>query len=129
MHEEEELGQLGVLEHQTDSPTEFGLRARWLESTKAFVRQDCSPRLARAGPRQSGPIDMEVKAEGPRRHGPGRIVGFDLNVWWTLNQGTPVAVPTGRARLSKRFWFTWCWNDRVSERTDQSRAARQPQGS
>ena len=33
MLEEEELGQLGVLEHQTDSATEFGLRAKWrLES-------------------------------------------------------------------------------------------------
>ena len=58
MLEEEELGQLGVLEHQTDSATEFGLRAKWrLESMKAFVRQDCSARLARARLRQSGPID------------------------------------------------------------------------
>ena len=39
MPEEEELGQLGVLEHQTDSATEFGLKAKWrLESMKAIVR-------------------------------------------------------------------------------------------
>ena len=49
MLEEEELGQLGVLEHQTDSATEFGMRAKWrLMSMKAFGRQDCSARLARA---------------------------------------------------------------------------------
>ena len=70
--------------------TEFGLRAMWrLESMKAFVRQDCSARLARARLRQSGPIDMEFKAgdlimyrkaEGPRWHGPGRIIGFDHKV-------------------------------------------------
>ena len=90
MVEEEELGQLGVLEHQTDSATEFGLRAKWrLESMKAFVRQDCSARLARARLRQSGPIDVEFKAgdlimyrkaEGPRWHGPGRIIRFDHKV-------------------------------------------------
>ena len=112
MLEEEELGQLGVLEHQTDSATEFGMRAKWrLESMKAFVRQDCSARLARARLRQSGPIDMEFKAgdlimyrkaEGPRWHGPGRIIGFDHEVLWTLHQGTPVAAATGRARPSER---------------------------
>ena len=59
MLEEEELGQLRVLLHQTDSATEFGLRAKWrLESTKAFVRQDCSARLTRARVRQSGPINI-----------------------------------------------------------------------
>ena len=30
--------------------------------------------------------------------GPGRIIGFDHKVLWTLHQGTPVAVATGRAR-------------------------------
>ena len=64
MLEDEELGQLGVLEHQTDSATEFGMKAKWrLESMKAFVRQDCSFRLARARLQQSGPTDMEFKAE------------------------------------------------------------------
>ena len=86
MLEEEELGQLGVLEHQADSPREFGLKAKWrLESMKSFVRQDCSARLARARLRQLGPINMEFKAgdlimyrkaDEPRRHGPGRIIGF-----------------------------------------------------
>ena len=70
---------------------------------KAFVQQDCSARLARARLRQSGPIDMEFKAgdlimyrkaEGPRWHGPGRIIGFDHKVLWTLQ----VAVAAGRAR-------------------------------
>ena len=43
MLEEEELGQLDVLERQTDSATEFGMRAKWrLETMKAFVQQDCS---------------------------------------------------------------------------------------
>ena len=61
MLEEEELGPLGVLDRRTDSPTEFGLRARLrVESMTAFVRQDCSARLARA--RQSGPIGVDFKA-------------------------------------------------------------------
>ena len=63
MLKEEELGQLGVLEQQTDRTTEFGLRAKWrLESMKASVRHDCSARLARARLRQSGPINMEFKS-------------------------------------------------------------------
>ena len=63
MLEEEELGQLGVLEHQTDSATEFGMRAKWrLESMKAFVRQDCSARLARARLRQSGSSKQEISS-------------------------------------------------------------------
>ena len=54
-----ELGQLGVVEQQTDSATEYGLRAKWrLESLKAFVSHDCSARFARPCLRQSGPIDM-----------------------------------------------------------------------
>ena len=139
--EEEELGQLGVLEHQTDSATEFGMSAKCrLESMKAFVRQDCSSRLARARLRQSGPIDMEFKAgdvnmyrkaEGPRWHGPRRIIGFDNKVLWTLHQGTPVAVATGRARPAtvSEILVHMLLGDRVSERTiDQFRAAGQQQG-
>ena len=108
MLEEEELGQLGVLEHQTDSTTECGLRATCLlESMNSSVRKDCSARLARARVRQSRPIDVVFtardlimcrKAEGPRCQGPGRIVGFAHKVLGTLHQGTPVAVATGRAR-------------------------------
>ena len=74
--EEEELGQSRVLEHQTGSATEFRQRVKWrLESTKAFVGQEWSARLARARLRQSGPIDTEFtagdvimhrKTEGPR---------------------------------------------------------------
>ena len=121
MLEEEELGQLGVLEHQTDSATEFGMRAKWrLESMKAFGRQDCSARLARARLRQSGPIDMEFKAgdlimyrkaEGPRWHGPGRIIGFDHKVLWTLRQGTQWQWQQEERdrRTCQRFWLTWCW--------------------
>ena len=64
MLEEEELGQLGVLVHQTDCATEFGLRAKWrLESMKASVRQDCSAHLARARLRQSGPIEWSSRQE------------------------------------------------------------------
>ena len=142
MLEEEVLAQLGVLQHQTDSATEFGLRAKWrLESMKAFVRQDCSARHARALLLQSGPIIMEFKegdlimygkAEGPRWHGQGRIIGFDDKVLWTLHQGTPVAAATGRARsanVSEILAYIVLGN-RVSERTvEQFRAAGQQQGS
>ena len=141
MLEEEELGQWSVLEHQTDSATEFGMRAKWrLESMKAFVQKDCSARLARARLRQSCPIDMEFKAgdlimyrkaEGPRWHGPGRIIGFDHKVLRTLHQGTSVAVAAGRARPANvsEILAHMVLGDRISERTiDQFRAAGQQQG-
>ena len=107
---------------------------------KAFVRQDCSSRLARARLRQSGPIDMEFKAgdlimyrkaEGPRWHGPGRIIGFDNKVLWTLHQVTPVAVVIGRVRPANasEILAHMVLGDRVSKRTfDQFRAAGQQQG-
>ena len=98
MLEEEELGQLGVLDDQTDSATEFGLRAKWrLESMKAFVRQESSARLARSRLRKPGPIDMERKAgdlimsrkaEGPR---------------------TAAAQGEHDLRASQNFGLTWCW--------------------
>ena len=107
---------------------------------KAFVRQDCSARLARARLRQSGPINVEFKAgdlimyrkaEGPRWRGPGRIIGFDLRVLWTLHQGTPVAVATGRARPANvsEILAHMVQGDRLSERTnEQFTAAGQQQG-
>ena len=107
---------------------------------KAFVRQDCSARLARARLRQSGPTGMEFKAgdlimyrkaEGPRWHGPGHVIGFDLKVLWTLHQGTPVAVTTGRARPANvsEILAHMVLGDRVSKRkVDQFRAAGQQQG-
>ena len=74
---------------------------------------------------------MYRKAEGPRWHGPGRIIGFDHKVLWTLHQGTPVAVATGRARPSNvsEILAHMVLGDRVSERTiEQFRAAGQQQG-
>ena len=127
MLEEEELGQLGVLEHQTDSATELGMRAKWrLESMKAFVQQDCSARLARARLRQSGPRNMEFKAgdlimcrkaEGPRWHGPGAS-----SVLITKCCGPYIIGPRWQWQQEER-------GDRISERTiDQLRAAEQQQG-
>ena len=74
---------------------------------------------------------MYRKAEGPRWHGPGRIVGFDHNVLWTLHQKTPVAVAAGRARPANvsEILAHMVLGDRISERTiDQFRAAGLQQG-
>ena len=140
MLEEEELGQLGVLEHQTDGATEFGMRARWrLESMKAFVQQDCSARLARARLRQSGPINMEFKAgdlvmyrkaEGPRLHGSSSVLITTCcgpcirGPQWQWQQEE-----RGR-RTCQRFCLAHTvLGDRISERTlDHFRAAGQQQG-
>ena len=43
---------------------------------------------------------MYQQPEGPGWHGPGRIVGFEHKVLWTLYHGTPVTVATRRARLA-----------------------------
>ena len=74
---------------------------------------------------------MYRKAKGPRLHGPGRIIGFDHKVLWTLHQGTPVAVAAGRARPANvsEILAHMVLGDRISERTiDQFRAAGQQQG-
>ena len=60
-----------------------------------------------------------------------RIIGFDHKVLWTLHQGTPVAVATGRARPANvsEILAHMVLGDRVSERTiEQFRAAGQQQG-
>ena len=60
-----------------------------------------------------------------------RIIGFDHKVLWTLHQGTPVAVATGRARPANvsEILAHIVLGDRVSERTiEQFRAAGQQQG-
>ena len=80
---------------------------------------------------KAGDLIMYRKAEGPRWHGPGRIIGFDHKVLWTLHQGTPVAVAAGRARLANvsEILAHMFLGDRISERTiDQFRAAGKQQG-
>ena len=122
MLEDEELGQLGVIEYMTDAETEWQLRAKYrLESRKNFVKQDCSQRYARAMLRSSGPIPgvyrqgdlimykVEQQSDGiedQRWHGPARILGLDGKVIWCLHEGTPVAASTGRSgrRALRRSW-------------------------
>ena len=72
---------------------------------------------------------MYRKAEGPRWHGPGRIIGFDYKVLWTLHQGIPVAVAAARQANVSEILAHMVLGDRISERTiDQFRAAGQQQG-
>ena len=61
---------------------------------------------------------MYRNAEGPRWHGPGRIVGVDHKVLWTLQQGASVAVATGRGRPASvsEILAHMVSGDRVSER-------------
>ena len=80
---------------------------------------------------KAGDLIMYRKAEGPRWHGSGRIIGFDHKVLWTLHQGTPVPVAVGRARPANvsEILAHMVLGDRISERTiDQFRAAGQQQG-
>ena len=61
----------------------------------------------------------------------GALLVFDHKVLWTLHQGTPVAVATGRARPANvsEILAHMVLGDRVSERTvEQFRAAGQQQG-
>ena len=61
----------------------------------------------------------------------GALLVFDYKVLWTLHQGTPVAVATGRARPANvsEILAHMVLGDRVFERTvEQFRAAGQQQG-
>ena len=95
------MGQLGVLEYQVDSATQFGIQAKCrFESMKAFVKQDCSQGYMKAMLRNSGPIAksyahgdliMYRKEQGEGWFGPARILGLEGKVAWSLHAGTSVA--------------------------------------
>ena len=104
MLEEEEWGQLGVLQ-QIDSGTQFALNSLYrVTSRKDFVKQDCSKRFSRAMLRKSvglpgnygvGVFVMYCKsanAEQPGDEwcGPARITGLDKNVPWLIHSGIPI---------------------------------------
>ncbi len=104
--EEAEWGQLGVLQHQQDSATQFGLLAQMrLTAQKAFVKLDCGRRYAAAMLRAARPILGEYNpgdwvmykvmqgadAPGSEWEGPARVGGRDGDVIWLQHGAVPVA--------------------------------------
>eukprot|EP00973_Karenia_brevis_P004845 666538-Karenia_brevis.AAC.1 len=85
--EEQEWGQLGVMQDQLDSNTEFGMRAQMrLTARKEMVKIDCGSRYRASqlrnarpipGPYQVGDVVMfkrvqETQADADTWHGPAR---------------------------------------------------------
>ena len=128
MLEEEEIGQLGM----PDNAAEFGLKAVCrFESMKAFIKRDCSSRVARTMLRQAGPVDKEYKvgdlvvyrkAEETKWHGPCRVIGFDSKVMWNSIRGHPLPLPPAvpGLRTSRRSLRTWSLATRFQRRQSTS---------
>ena len=93
MLDDEELGHLGTLENQLDPGLEFGLKSEYRTTArKAFVKEDCSRRVAAATLRKSAPLPGNYQAgdfvcfrrEQSKSKAPGyewspvsRTLGFD----------------------------------------------------
>jgi hypothetical protein len=111
--EEEEWGQLGVVQNMMDSTTEFGLRSKYrLDSRTKYVEQDCSRRAAGLTLRKSVPMPMNyrqgdlvcyIKRQGAATaeevwRGPARVIGADNRVIWVMHGGIPVATAAHKMR-------------------------------
>ena len=113
MLEEEELGQLGVLEHQNrqcdgvriECQMETGVRESLCPT--GLFSPTCTCSFATVRPGKDGVQSRRF------HHGTGKqkdqdgmdqdaSLVFDHKVLWTLHQGTPVAVAAGRARPGER---------------------------
>ena len=61
--DDDEIGQLGVLEGMMDGETDFALRAKYrLTARKGYVKQDCSLRAAKSMLRRAAPIPSLYRA-------------------------------------------------------------------
>ena len=111
--DEEELGQLGVLEDRTDPATEFAINASYrLTARKAFVQYDCGKRAAKLMLRNSGPLAGNYSAgdlvcfrkeQGSTEpssvwSAPARIIGFDNKTVWVSCENLPVATALDKLR-------------------------------
>ena len=104
--EEEEWGQLGVVQGTMDSTREFGLLSQYrLESRKQFVEQGVSQRgtarlLRKSVPmpkhyRQGDPV-CYMKRQGANTpdeawRGPSGVFGAENRVMWNMHNGIPAA--------------------------------------
>ena len=111
--DEDELGQLGVLEDRTDPASEFAINAAYrMTARKGFVNMDCSKRAAKLMLRNSAPLagnysagDMVCfrKEQGSDEassvwSAPARIIGFDNKTTWVSCENLPVATALDKLR-------------------------------
>ena len=111
--EEEEWGQLGVMQAQLESATEFGMRAKQrLEARKVMVHIDCGHRFKQSQIKRAEPLkgdysvgdlvmyrkDQESEKPGDEWCGPSRIVGFDGKTVNVVHGTMPVMTSLHRLR-------------------------------
>ena len=106
--DEQEFADLGPLQGQLEPGTAFARRAELRASARrAFIREDCGRRVARAVLRKAAPLVGEY-ATGDivcyRKEDQGwspacRLIGFDGNkTTWLICAGTPVCAAVDRLR-------------------------------
>ena len=112
---DDEIGQLGVLQDQTDGAPEFQKRAEArFTAQKTLVRLDCHRRVKAALLRKSGPLVGDYKAgdivcfqrdQGNATghptgqwHGPAKIIGFDGKSVWLQHETVPILTSVERLR-------------------------------
>ena len=111
--EEEEWGQLGVMQAQNESATEFGIRARQrLEARKTMVQIDCGRRFKQSQIKRAEPLkgnysigdlvmyrkDQDTDVPGDEWCGPARIVGFDDKTVNVIHGTVPVMTALHKLR-------------------------------
>ena len=112
--DEDEFANLGVLQGRVDSGAAFSLRSAYrMAARKAFVKEDCGKRVARATLRKAAPLpgnygvgdvvcflkEQTAETQEDRWSPASRIVGFEgEKVCWLLCEGVPVCVAVDRIR-------------------------------
>ena len=106
--DEQEFADLGPLQGQLEPGTAFARRAELRASArKAFIREDCGWRVARAVLRKAAPLvgeyvtgDVVCYRQNDQGWSPaGRLVGFDGNkTAWLICAGVPVCAAVDRLR-------------------------------
>ena len=111
--EEEEWGQLGVMQAQNESATEFGVRAKQrLEARKVMVHVDCGRRYRQSQLKRAEPLkgnysvgdlvmyrkDQDTKKPGDEWCGPARIVGFYVKTVNCIHGTMPIMTSLHKLR-------------------------------
>ena len=106
--DEQEFADLGPLQGQLEPGTAFARRAELRASARrAFIREDCGRRVARAVLRKAAPLVGEYatgdivcyRKEDQGRSPACRLIGFDGNkTAWLICAGTPVCAAVDRLR-------------------------------
>jgi hypothetical protein len=105
--DEQEHADLGVLQGQLDGPSHFARRtALRAAARRAFVKEDCGRRVARAVLRKAAPLIGDYSPGDLacyRREDEGwstacRLIGIDNKAAWLLHGGVPVCAGLDRLR-------------------------------